>query len=289
MRRRAASLIMTLMGDVVMPRGGSVWLTALIRLSQPLGLGERLVRTAVFRLREDGWLLARRDGRRALYTLTATGRDSTRDAERRIYHPAAARWTGGWHLVFTGSADIDAETRQLLRKRLRWLGFGTLAPNVYGHPVAPLGPARKLLAELGIGDQVHLMQARSLDDVGSSAARRMAEQCCDLGELDREYRQFNRRYAGFEKNLPGSDRECYLLRVDMIHDFRRILLRDPTLPDALLPDDWPGRRAADLCAGIYRRVFSAAERYVDDAAGDAGFGRFSNRYRNRFGGLDRSA
>ncbi len=279
---------MTLMGDGIMPRGGSVWLSALIRLSQPLGLGERLVRTSVYRLKEDGWLQASRDGRRALYALTDTGRESTRDAERRIYHPTPSRWTGGWHLVFAGAADIDAETRQLLRKRLRWLGFGTLAPNVYGHPVAPLGPARKILAELGISDRVHLMQARSLDDAGSDAARRMAQQCCDLDALDREYRQFNRRYAVHEDNPPAADRDRYVLRIDMVHDFRRILLRDPTLPEALLPDDWPGRRAAELCGSIYRRVFAGAERFIDSVTTDTPLARFSSRYRDRFGGLDDS-
>jgi phenylacetic acid degradation operon negative regulatory protein len=40
-------------------------------------------------------------------------------------------------------------------------------------------------------------------------------------------------------------------------------LRDPLLPDALLPADWPGRRARRHCAKLYRRLVPASERWLD--------------------------
>ena len=46
-RVQAGSLITTLFGDAVIPRGGRIWLGSLIRLLEPLGVNERLVRTAV--------------------------------------------------------------------------------------------------------------------------------------------------------------------------------------------------------------------------------------------------
>ena len=48
----------------------------------------------------------------------------------------------------------------------------------------------------------------------------------------------------------------------MIHDFRRILLKDPVLPDQLLPTDWSGRHARDLCARIYRQIAPEADAYL---------------------------
>ena len=54
---RGGSLIITVFGDAILPRGGSIWLGSLIKLVQPLGLSERLVRTSVFRLAQDGWLI----------------------------------------------------------------------------------------------------------------------------------------------------------------------------------------------------------------------------------------
>ena len=52
-RVQAGSLIISLFGDAVYPRGGSVWLGCLIRLLEPLQVNERLIRTAIFRLVKD--------------------------------------------------------------------------------------------------------------------------------------------------------------------------------------------------------------------------------------------
>ena len=41
---RAGSLIITVYGDAILPRGGTVWLGSLINLLEPLGLNQRLVR-----------------------------------------------------------------------------------------------------------------------------------------------------------------------------------------------------------------------------------------------------
>ena len=47
---RGGSLIVTLFGDAIMPRGGAVALGSLIDLAAPFGLNERLVRTATTRV-----------------------------------------------------------------------------------------------------------------------------------------------------------------------------------------------------------------------------------------------
>ncbi len=84
-RVQAASLIMTVFGDTVLPRGGRIWLGSLIRLLEPLDLNERLVRTSVFRLVKEGWLAAETVGRRSNYLLTPSGRRQFEEASRHIY------------------------------------------------------------------------------------------------------------------------------------------------------------------------------------------------------------
>ena len=44
---------------------------------------------------------------------------------------------------------------------------------------------------------------------------------------------------------------------------RRLLLRTPELPDALLPAEWPGQKARLLCKALYRRLAPASERHLD--------------------------
>jgi phenylacetic acid degradation operon negative regulatory protein len=41
------------------------------------------------------------------------------------------------------------------------------------------------------------------------------------------------------------------------------VLRDPLLPPALLPADWPGRAARKLCGEIYRGVLPLSEQWLD--------------------------
>ena len=49
----------------------------------------------------------------------------------------------------------------------------------------------------------------------------------------------------------------------IIHDQRRLLLRDPELPDVMLPAEWPGQKARLLCKELYRRLAPASERHPD--------------------------
>ena len=47
------------------------------------------------------------------------------------------------------------------------------------------------------------------------------------------------------------------MRTLLIHEYRRVLLRDPRLPAALLPLDWPGAAAFALCRDFYRLTHRA--------------------------------
>ena len=53
---RTWSLIITLYGDAIVPRGGSVWLGTLLEFFRVLEIGDGVVRTAMSRLAADGWL-----------------------------------------------------------------------------------------------------------------------------------------------------------------------------------------------------------------------------------------
>ena len=53
-----------------------------------------------------------------------------------------------------------------------------------------------------------------------------------------------------------SDTDAFTARILLIHYYRRVVLRDPLLPTALLPADWPGRAARKaLRRDLSRRCF----------------------------------
>ena len=61
-----------------------------------------------------------------------------------------------------------------------------------------------------------------------------------------------------------SELEAFTARILLIHHYRRVVLRDPLLPSALLPTNWPGNAARALCGEIYRAVLPASEQWLDD-------------------------
>src|SRR5690606_4708037 len=128
---RAKSLVMTLFGDAIRPHGGALWLGSLIRLLAPFGINDRLVRTSVFRLAEDGWLTGRREGRRSIYTLRDSAVKRFARAYRRVYSPTYLEWSGYWTLVFASNGRLNPQTRSELRRELSWEGFSALSPIIF--------------------------------------------------------------------------------------------------------------------------------------------------------------
>ena len=51
---RAGSLAITVFGDTVSQQGNSVWLGSLVDVMEEFGLNARQIRTAVFRLGQEG-------------------------------------------------------------------------------------------------------------------------------------------------------------------------------------------------------------------------------------------
>jgi phenylacetic acid degradation operon negative regulatory protein len=260
---RGGSLIVTIFGDSIMPRGGAIALGSLIRVAAPFGLNERLVRTATARLANDGWLDARRAGNRSEYRLSAGGRVRFAEATRRIYD-VQADWSGRWSLVVL--PPMRAADRRRLREELTWNGFGEIAAGVFAHPEAQ---AR----ELNIESKAYLFSKAIifhtiLED--NSAATRLVSVGWDLQELGRRYQDFvlrcERVRAALHSRGGPDPQASFIARTLLIHDYRRLHLRDPLLPPRLLQDDWPGVRAAQLCREIYARVFAASEEYLSSIA-----------------------
>src|SRR5216684_1662486 len=129
---RGGSLIVTLFGDSIMPRGGAIALGSLIELAAPFGLNERLVRTATARLAHDGWLEGRRAGKLSEYHLSKNGRARFAEATKRIYGEPDKEWSGRWTLIVV--PPMRAAERNEIREELVWRGFGEISANVFAHP-----------------------------------------------------------------------------------------------------------------------------------------------------------
>lgn len=263
---RANSLIITVYGDMIAPHGGAVWLGGFIRLVEPLGLNARLVRTSVFRLSREKWLVSEQIGRRSFYSLTETGRRRFEHAYRRIYEDARDAWDGEWRIVLLTGDGLAAPARDALRKELLWEGYGAIAPGVFAHPSARTEELMDVLQTSGAHDKVVALQARTLGALSSRPLKDIVDQCWRLGEVAGAYQDFVDAFRPVARAMRGSAdvdaQQCFIARTLMMHEFRRVQLRDPLLPRQLLPAEWPGDTARALCREIYAACWRASEAHL---------------------------
>lgn len=262
MSLRAKSLIVTIYGDAILPHGGTAWLGSVIRLVESFGLSERIVRTAVFRLSKDDWLSSNQIGRRSYYSLTESGRHRTEAVQCRAYGPSRRPWDGEWCVIT--ATELDADKRDGLRRELGWMGFGAVASAVFAHPSPDHEALRQILQDLGVGDQVVVMRASSLSS--TQALRNLVQNCWDLERLATDYHLFLEHFRPIWRLVENSKNPdpqvCFLIRILLAHDFRRIVLRDPMLPDELLPTDWSGTASRVLFRNLYRATLEPSERHL---------------------------
>jgi phenylacetic acid degradation operon negative regulatory protein len=287
---RAGSLIVTVFGDAIAPRGGTVWIGSLIRVMADFGISERLVRTSVFRLARDGWLDVDQLGRQSYYRLTEEGATRFAQATHRIYGEPRQSWEGDWCLVLI--AGLDSDRRELVRRELSWLGFAAIAADVLAHPSPDPADLDTCLKRLDSGDLIVMSGRGRGPTLQNGAIRELVHRSWSLRDIEQRYEAFLGRF----RPVFTASRRCrivparlaFQIRTLMLQEYRKILLRDPLLPAELLPRAWHGVPAYQLCRNLYRRVYSAADEYLSQTmeTAEGPLPPPSPDFYRRFGGLE---
>jgi phenylacetic acid degradation operon negative regulatory protein len=251
---RTGSIVITVFGDAIVPRGGAVWLGTLLAFFEALDIDSGVVRTAMSRLAADGWLERSKVGRNSFYRLASKGQHIFETATQHIYDPPPSDWTGRFELLLIG----NAWDREAARDALRDAGFGSPLPGVW---VAPSGVPVPEEAARAIR-----LEVSAEDDNG----RRLLSESWPLARTAEAYQKFMKTFAPLSDWLGRgealSEIDAFTARILLIHHYRRVALRDPLLPAALLPKDWPGQAARRLCGDIYRALLQASEQWLDQHA-----------------------
>jgi phenylacetic acid degradation operon negative regulatory protein len=286
---RAKPLIMTLLGDSLAPHGDSVGLGSLINLLRPFGISEGLARSSVSKLVKEGWIVRERHGAQSRCMLTPFGRRRFAHAYEKIYFRKEPRWNSEWTLVFAPASQILRPRRALLHQALYWEGFRMISPGTFVHPTCDLNALAEILEHLRVSSQVAICSAKENKVDGAGMLRTLMTKNCNLWAIDWAYQRFIARFEPVMQGLmpgsiPGSE-TAFLIRTLLIHSFRCAVLQDPLLPTELLPEEWAGRKAYDLCRSIYLHTYPESEHYLLDVLGrDAAFAPASF-FSDRFGGL----
>lgn len=289
-RISCTSMVVTIFGDIVSQHGSWLWLSSLIKTLEPFGFNDRQVRTSVYRLVQSNWLQGNKIGRCSYYCFTDFAMAHYEKAARRIYAADQADGNKNWILVLPISVPDDK--KEEFRKSLLWQGFNTLVSGLYAHPSCDTSSLDEAIHELGLAGNVIILNGSVADLNSQRVIKTLIKDRWKLSELETSYRDFLNFYRPLcqqilnkhDKSEQLCTTECFLLRAILIHDYRRILLRDPDFPQAMLSQGWVGYEAHDLVKKMYKVLGEPSTAYIEKNMNNAQgkLPEASNKFHQRF-------
>ncbi|MEV4737675.1 MULTISPECIES: PaaX family transcriptional regulator C-terminal domain-containing protein [unclassified Microbacterium] len=247
-----ASLLRTLIGLYLRPLGGWISTAHLVALADDLGIPAAPARTGIARLKQKGLLLAeRRDV--SGYRLNPAAVPMLERGDRRIFAVRETTDADGWCLVSFSIPESARSVRHQLRRRLQWIGAGTVSAALWICPGHLQGEVEEIVDDLGARGWVTLF--RGAHPVIARSPREAAAEWWDLVALRAEH-------LAFQASLASLPVEPFAAYVRLLDAWRMLPYVDPGLPPAMLPEDWPGRRSVGEFARLSAELADAASAHV---------------------------
>ena len=264
----ARSVLLTMLGEYVLPLEDAVWQETLIAALGALEHKPQAARQALARSIAAGWLETERHGRRSRVRLTEATAAMLRTGAERIYSFGEPwTWGGRWLLVVVRVPEERRDVRHQVRTRLAWEGFGSLGGGLWISPHAER--ERELLGGARRDGVAALMSFQAQIGALGEPAEVVAE-AWDLDAVAEAYRTF---IATFGRQRPRAPEAVFRAQTLLVHAWRKFPFLDPDLPEDMLPAGWPRRRAHDLFQQRHAQWhetaqahFRALERGAEEAA-----------------------
>lgn len=194
---RVWSFIVTIFGDLARDDDRFISSRTLNRLTAEIGVKPEARRVALYRLRKEEWLESVKFGRESHYRLTSKGRKFSREAAPRIY---------------AGPSD-----RQL------W--------------IALYDPASAAPDGLRILSGMSLVAQEEKDAMNVALDHPLPQWMVDRlvdQDVQRASKNLQHRLQTMAQISDLSDLDRVVLRLSIVHEWRRIILRVPDVPDQVL-------------------------------------------------------
>jgi phenylacetic acid degradation operon negative regulatory protein len=251
------SLIITFFGDAVEPRGGVVAASTLQTVMAVMGVGAGAVRTACSRLAKDGWIERQKQGRNSFYRLSDMGHTPFAQASRQIYAAPDARTSQAkkaFTLIIQNPLSANSDLLQSLRNTgIRLNGSCLLLESDNAALVHAIDHSDEL------DDMIVLSNATAHfpDWIKRSV-------CTE--DHARRYHLLMERFAATMHGTPTDPLIALATRCLLIHEWRRVLLRNTDVPAELIPADWPHQQCHLFVANLYAKLYDAGEQWMDSQA-----------------------
>ncbi len=232
--QRVWSVLVTIFGDLAQKETDQISGALITSLTSLAGIKAEATRVALHRLRKEGWIESTRIGRNSVHRLTDYGRSQSAAAAPRIYARETVR-PDIWHVLIASNQDISRQELSdlLLTGDYIFLNHSTA--------MAP-GPAPDGIEELLVVESREISVPNWLRDL------------CGPKELKESYNQLWETVEAVQRRLPPSGvadpMRVAVLRILLVHSWRRVVLRHPDLPETFLPDDWKGPACRELVSQL---------------------------------------
>lgn len=270
-QRRGAqprALIVTIYGLYARQAGGWLSVGSLVKLMAEIGVDESGVRSSVSRLKRRGVLEAEKVDGVAGYALSERAGEILREGDRRIFERPRATAADGWVMAVFSVPESERQKRHMLRSRLAWLGFGTVASGVWIAPAHLEPETRDVLERYDLTSYVNLFRA---EHVAFGPVREQIGAWWDLAGLERLYDDFVSVHgpvlARWRRRRADDDARAFADYVRALTDWRRLPFLDPGLPVELLPKTWRAAGAADTFFALQDLLADPARRHVGHVTG----------------------
>ncbi len=229
--QRVWSLMVSLFGDLAQGEGDVIEGPVLTAIMNVLQVKPEATRVALHRLRKDGWLTSEKSGRISQHSLSMMGRAESAAASPRIYaQPDCA--DSDWKLVLIEKANPDAQAEMAKN------GFTMLTGRIFiGHAKdpAPEGAMSFSAQTIPAWLPKQLEPARLRNDYlalfdALAVLKTVLQDPVQLEPL-----------------------QIAVLRCLIVHNWRRLVLKHPSLPKALIAEDWAGLRCHRAVAELLQK------------------------------------
>ncbi len=259
------SYLLTVLGELVLPRGRPAWTSALLHALTGVGIAEKAVRQALMRATASGWIEPHPVGRQTCWTLTALGRQVIEEGADRVRSMSqrSLPWDGRWLILLLGDYAEDRTTKKKLARALSWVGFGNPTGDLWVSPHSTREQElRRLLEGLGMAHSAYAFIGPASQ--AGLTDRQIVEKSWNLDVVADHYDRLIKRFA---RMRPSSGDGMLFSFIQLVNEWQRVPFIDPGLPSVLLPPDWSGREVVARLESM-REIWSAqAHKRWDEVVG----------------------
>ncbi|MGB0959411.1 MAG: PaaX family transcriptional regulator C-terminal domain-containing protein [Halocynthiibacter sp.] len=227
------SLIVTILGAMSNMGEHKISAHKLSEVTDRIGVKPDALRVAVHRLKKDGWIETEKSGRNSTYHLTKFGQTESKSAHSRIYpwqNPTPPT------CVIAILPPIGSGLKTPAEKTLVEQGYHPLAGNLYVGDFSKSPP-----------EGVFLLDASTASPPAWIIQKLTAPELITAYDALLEAL---RALVDFTKRHHPTDLDGAVLHILALHQWRRLVLRHPTLPASFSPSDFAQADCVKLLAPL---------------------------------------